>query len=132
MEGQSMKNKHVLITFVDNGNFQSIISKEAMFNKVMKEFKDDGRVVSNEFITKSYKYVDFEDGSTIKLMPFGVIRGAKYTDIYVDKASLLLPNGEQLFYEIVDFNRDKESFKDRIKLFSQGTEEDLKIEEYNK
>lgn len=97
-----MKSKRILITYLNNGNMSSQVSKEVMFNRVLNEMIDDGREVKHTTLTPNSKSVLFEDGSKIYLYPISVSNKAlKVTHIFLDESIKSIPNGMELVTESV-------------------------------
>lgn len=93
-----MKSKRVLITYLDNGNMASQVSKEMMFNSILKEMLDDGREVVSTTIQPKSKSAKFTDGSSLMLFPLGInMAGIRATHVYADQNILDLPNGSDVY-----------------------------------
>jgi len=93
--------KLILITYLNNGNFQSKVAKELIFNQVMEDLIKEGRNVESSTFRQFDKKVLFDDGTKVMCVPFSMARGVRFTHVYVDEELESLPNGKDLIYELI-------------------------------
>lgn len=97
-----MKAKRILITYLDNGNLQSQVAKEMMFNRILEDMISEGREVKSSILQPKSKSVLFDDGSKVMLFPFSSSNtGLRVTHVFVDEEIALLPNGKQFVNEVI-------------------------------
>ena len=88
-----MLKKIITIVYTPNGDFQNIVSKEIMFNRLTDELVKEGRTI----LTATWDTVKFDDGSIIQTMSFSKnSRGRRSTHIVIDKSILKIQGSDKL------------------------------------
>lgn len=86
----------IVIIYLNNGNMESEVAKEIMFNRAVNEMIGDDNDADSTVLNRTSKSVVFTDGSKIELIPFtggrGQIRGRRPTKVYLDESIMQLPN----------------------------------------
>lgn len=91
-----MKAKRVLIAYLNNGNLQSQVAKEFLFNKVVNDLIAEGRKVNGSAFQQHRKEVSFDDGTKVLAMPFGMsVLGMRFTHLYIDEIAMSTPKGQE-------------------------------------
>lgn len=92
------KPKLILIGYLNNGNMQSNMSKEILFDRLTEELKSEGRFLNLVETSGKIRTGKFSDGSRIYLMPYEYsVMGYRFTHVYVDKAVLTTFTGQDIF-----------------------------------
>jgi hypothetical protein len=92
-----MKAKKILITYLNNGNLQSQVAKEYLFQKVLGQLLTEGKIAKNTIALPQLKEIKFEDGSEIRVIPLSHnMRGFRCTHMYIDQNILSTPNGSEI------------------------------------
>jgi hypothetical protein len=96
-----MKAKRVVIVYLNNGNLESQVAKEFLFNKVVNDFVAEGRVVTSTGFENGTKTTWFKDGSRVYSLPFGKdTLGMRFTHLYVDEKALVIPKADEIIDEV--------------------------------
>lgn len=121
-----MKAKKILITYLGNGNIKSQVSKEYLFNRVVSDLIEEGKIVADTMVTQREKRIRFADGSSVICVPFTMAnKGMKVTHVFIDRELSELINGNEIIQENIlpsVINWETENFdisdKDRRFIFS--------------
>lgn len=93
-----MKAKRILIMYTSNGDMKNTIAKEVLFSEILKEMEHEGRFPLNTILTPLAKEVRFDDGSSIKVLPYThALAGMRFTHAYIDESILDVYNGVEYF-----------------------------------
>lgn len=96
-----MKTKIILISFFNNGDLNTQIGKEYMYNKIVEDLCSEGRNLHNVSNQLATKVATFDDGSKVYLMPFGSASiGMRFTHVYFDKNIMNLGNANTILSEV--------------------------------
>lgn len=97
-----MNQKLILITYLNNGNFQSQVATEHIFNQVVEDLIEEGKLVESSVLNRFDKRILFDDGSKVMCVPFSMARaGMRFTHVYIDEELQNIPNGKDLIYECI-------------------------------
>lgn len=107
-----MKNKIILIAYLNNGNMASEVAKEIMFNRVLDEMIDEGREVKSSVLQPKSKSVKFNDGSKLMMFPFSTFtKDIRVTHVFADEALRYVPRGIDVIHEIITSSIMKGEFE---------------------
>ena len=94
--------KRILITYLNNGNLQSQVSKEMMFNRILNDMIEEGREVESTVLQPLSKSVLFDDGSKLLCYPISSAnKGLRCTHVFIDNNITNKPNGMKAIYESI-------------------------------
>lgn len=94
-----MKAKKILIMYLNNGDMKNTVAKEILFSELLTEMENEGRKPVDGRMNMLEKEARFDDGSTIKVMPYTThnLVGMRFTHAYIDENILNAPNGIEAF-----------------------------------
>lgn len=125
-----MSEKKILIINESNMSIASIGHGEYIFNKMIKDFEDDGKKISRYELRYNYKITHFTDGSEIILSPINDIayldQIEKFTHIYINKSIFKMTNGDKIFEKIIKQNNEFKNQELLLYEYNNG----LKISQY--
>lgn len=94
--------KRILITYLNNGNLQSQVAKEMMFNRIVNEMIESGVEVEHTTLQPLSKSVLFNDGSKLFCYPImPSMKALKCTHVFIDDSVTHVINGMKVIEELV-------------------------------
>jgi hypothetical protein len=88
--------ERILITYLNNGNLQSQVAKEVLFNRVVEDMIAEGKIVKSTTFQPLSKETIFNDGTKVSTKPFGIdVLGIRFTRLYIDELALTTPRAKE-------------------------------------
>jgi hypothetical protein len=118
-----MKNKRILIIFMNNGSMESIVEKEFMWKTITGKYGEAVKTIE----TQNKRVKEFADGTVVELLTANNIRGKRFTEVYVAKSML----SKELVYVIsMGLMEFENNSRNNIMEFSFNRENGIEITEY--
>ena len=95
--------KKIAIIYLDNHSLKNTVAKENVFQRLIMELENEGKVLKEIKMFSGEKRAYFDDDSIIFTLPFSracQTRGVRLTHLYIDESIKNIENGEIFINEV--------------------------------
>jgi hypothetical protein len=127
-----MESKKILIVFADDHRMESAIEKEFMWKLFTDKYQEKTQV--EEIVTANKRFVKYEDGTVIELLPLYSTAGKQCTHLYASEGLFNIAGSKKLATKLQEHIIPSTNFEkeDTLMVFNFVQGEGLEIKSYEK